>query len=226
MSNSSSASGARVGARVPLFTAMVAFGKPLPVSYDTLTFHVNDMGQAASTDCWFAAKTNSKPGFQEGLLYECWTVVCTPAYAAREITATPMQTPEGDFVPQSKYYMNTVAEHRVDSFLGAAGLEKEQRAGVTVVHKGAQRWGSALPPPRHLATDESSPSRHVICSVPYDTGRGSLAPTVECREGSAFYIDEELGLMQVGDFMGSHTPGMESSVLSACEAAAYIAQKL
>ena len=32
--------------------------------------------------------------------------------------------------------------------------------------------------------------------------------------------------MQVGDFMGSHTPGMESSVLSACEAAAYIVQKL
>ena len=92
---------ARVGARVPLLTAMVAFAQPLPMSCDTVTFPLDAEGRAA-TDCWFAARTNSKPGYAEGLSYECWTVVGTPAYAAREITSTPMQTPEGTFVPQEK----------------------------------------------------------------------------------------------------------------------------
>lgn len=216
---------ARVGARVPLLTAMVAFAQPLPVSCDTLTFPLDAEGRAAA-DCWFAARTNSKPGFREGLSYECWTVVSTPAYAAREITATPMQTPEGAFVPQEKGYLDTVAEHLVDSFLGAAGVTGAQRAAVSVVYKGAQRWGSAMPAPRHLATNEESPTRRVVCSVPYDTGRGSLAPTMECREGGTFHVDKELGLLQIGDFVGSHTPGMESSVLSACDAADFVASMM
>ena len=140
-------------------------------------------------------------------------MVGTPAYAAREITSTPMQTPEGTFVPQEKGYLGVVAEHLVDSFLEATGVTGAHQAEILVVHKGAQRWGSAMPAPRHLATDESSPTRRVICSVPYDTGRGCLAPTTECREGNTFYVDKELGLLQIGDFVGSHTPGMESSVL-------------
>lgn len=52
----------RVGARVPLFTAMIAFDKVSNIPFDAASFD--------NEAIWFAAKSNSKPGMEDGR--ECW----------------------------------------------------------------------------------------------------------------------------------------------------------
>lgn len=57
----------RVGARVPLFTAMIAFDTPSNIPFDAASF---DDGVV-----WFAAKSNSKPGMEQDNDHqskECW----------------------------------------------------------------------------------------------------------------------------------------------------------
>ena len=54
----------RVGARVPLFTAMVAFNKTSSIPFDAASFDDEII--------WFAAKSNSKPAMEAGR--ECWYV--------------------------------------------------------------------------------------------------------------------------------------------------------
>ena len=56
----------RVGARVPLFTAMIAFDTPSNIPFDAASF---DDGVV-----WFAAKSNSKPGMEDDddQSKECW----------------------------------------------------------------------------------------------------------------------------------------------------------
>ena len=60
---------------------------------------------------WFAAKTSAKPGLEgcEGSLGgESWTLVSSPKYATKLIEETPMQTPEGVFIPQDRDYLRKV----------------------------------------------------------------------------------------------------------------------
>lgn len=53
----------RVGARVPLFAAMIAFDRESKIPFDAASFD--------DPTVWFAAKSNSKPGMDPGAI-ECW----------------------------------------------------------------------------------------------------------------------------------------------------------
>ena len=222
----------RVGARVPLFTAMIAFEKESDIPFDAATFD-NDIA-------WFAAKSNSKPGMADGnTMKECWTIVSTPEYAVAQIEKTPMQDPKtGEFIPQSKDYLtavpgpdlsNAFCEEVLRTFDSVKEMPK-------IVFLDAQRWGSAMPSHRHLT--ETSETRKVISGVPYESGRSPLAPTKEeqCLERSgnndgdcksrSFLVDNELMLLQAGDMMSRYTPGLEGAALSGHDAAEYLARKL
>ena len=200
----------RVGARVPLFSAMVAFDTPLPVQFDAMSFQNSDT-------LWFAAKQQSKS--EPHCDKECWTLVSTPEYAMDQITKTPMQDPKtGEFIPQSREYLVTVpAPDLVKAFQEALPLEEFPEIG----YMNAQRWGSAMPCHRHL--DSASSTRRVISGVPYDSGRAVLAPT--CRTEDVdfdFIADEDMMLFQAGDMMSRFTPGFESAALSGMDVAEHL----
>ena len=228
----------RVGSRVPLFTAMIAFEKQSNIPFDAATFD-NDI-------VWFAAKSNSKPGMDntdddKKMAAECWTIVSTPEYAMKKIEETPMQDPKtGEFIPQSKEYLSTVPGPElthafcndiksIDGILKEGALSEVPR----VIYTDAQRWGSALPSHRHL--NENSTTRKVIAGVPYDSGRAPLAPTSKQRRSNehdndrqlrSFLVDDELMLLQAGDMVSSYTPGLEGAALSGVDAAEYLLNKL
>mmetsp|Transcript_28014 Transcript_28014/g.41682 ORF Transcript_28014/g.41682 Transcript_28014/m.41682 type:complete len:504 (-) Transcript_28014:172-1683(-) len=220
----------RVGARVPLFTVMIAFETKSAIPFDAAAFDHDVL--------WFASKSNSKPGMdgRGDDMMECWTLVSTPKYAMDKIEETPMQDPKtGEFIPQTDDYLQCVP----GPDLKAVFLEEiTSRDGIlshdalvavpSVVYTDAQRWGSALPAHRHL--DENSITRKTISGVPYDSCRCSLAPTKkeQCRHGDerTFLVDEELNLVQAGDMMSSFTPGFEGAALSGMDAAKYLFEKL
>jgi predicted NAD/FAD-dependent oxidoreductase len=237
---------ARAGSRVPLFTCMIAFDTPVPVSISAAT--LND------PTLWFVARSNEKPGL-EHLSRDCWTLVSTPEYAIQAIAETPMQDQvTGEFLPQDPDYLRQVPAAELEAAFrrivqegrlggidsdsnsisgggecGGGGadetrsvLDMPQTCYVT-----AQRWGSALPAHRHLS--ESSPTRSVISGVAYDSGRGTLAPTqlvYDTDQNSSYVADEELMIFQAGDMVSSYTPGFEGAVLSGMDAAHRIAELL
>ena len=238
---------------MPLFTAMVAFETAVLREIDTLTFPLykrSEEGAAATATTtegangvqtlWFAARNNSKEGLQH-LTTDCWTLVSTPSYAVSQIRQVPMQDAEtGDFLPQEPTYLReTIADELIAAFLTAvrqreAGVETE----IRVRYKHAQRWGSALPAPRHLATDQDSPTRAYLSGVAYDTGSSALGPTtikttttttahgvseVEVDTEGYCHYDAALCLIQIGDMIcTSATPGLESAVISAARGAEVI----
>eukprot|EP00580_Thalassiosira_gravida_P018379 CAMPEP_0201676944 /NCGR_PEP_ID=MMETSP0494-20130426/42997_1 /ASSEMBLY_ACC=CAM_ASM_000839 /TAXON_ID=420259 /ORGANISM="Thalassiosira gravida, Strain GMp14c1" /LENGTH=494 /DNA_ID=CAMNT_0048159781 /DNA_START=16 /DNA_END=1500 /DNA_ORIENTATION=+ len=227
----------RVGARVPLFSAMVAFDGGTGIPFDAASFDDDPV-------VWFAARSNSKPGM-EGGKKECWTIVSTPEYAMAKIKETPMQDPKtNEFIPQSDDYLTSVPGPDLcnafkrsitnrDGILGENALESLPE----VVHVDAQRWGSALPCHRHLRSDDSATTRRIISGVTYDAGRFPLAPTKEeggqadvggCGGGGngSFLVDEGMMLLQAGDMVSNHTPGLESAALSGYYAAGYLHEKL
>ena len=121
--------------RVAMFTAIVAFEARVPVDFDASSF-------AGAEGLWFAARTNSKPGF-EALEKECWTLVSTPAWAAAEVERVPMRDPAtGAFIPQSAEVLEAPARALLDAFAAAVGAPLPPH---TYLH--AQRWGSAFPAP-------------------------------------------------------------------------------
>eukprot|EP00978_Attheya_sp_CCMP212_P040650 scaffold224238_cov55-Attheya_sp.AAC.1 len=239
----------RVGARVPLFTAMVAFDTPLPVDLDAATFHHHPT-------LWFAARMGSKirhstpsssSSEAESSYRECWTLVSTPEYAMAKIAETPMQDAEtGAFIPQHEDYLTTVPgpdlEHAFREALTVAAKNGKHSSNIPVidpskmpltVYLNAQRWGSAMPCHRHL--DETSPTRQVLSGVPYDSSRAPLAPTrfedhhndvVGFESQAHFIADPESMLFQAGDMMARYTPGFEGAALSGMEAAEHIKQLL
>ena len=211
----------RTGARTPLFSAMIAFESKSDIPFDAATFD-NDI-------LWFASKTNSKPGMRD--LKECWTLVSTPSYAIKKIEETPMQDQEtGEFIPQTKEYLTTVPG---PDLIAAFYKDLTSKNGILgndslsfvprIIHIDAQRWGSAIPCPRHL--DEHSGTRKVICGVPYESGRSALAPTKEekCRNEAdrTFLVDVYLMLLQAGDMISTFTPGFESAAISGIDAAVF-----
>lgn len=211
----------RVGARVPLFTAMIAFDKKTDIPFDTATFCNNEK-------LWFAAKSNSKPGLED-LEKECWTIVSTGEYSMKKIEETPMQDPKtGAFIPQSKDYLKSVPGtdlknaflEEITSTKGILG-DKALTSLPEVVHIGAQRWGSAL---RHLNNNDAASTKEIM-GVDYGSGGSPLAPTKleECNEDErTFLVDENLMLFQAGDMVSSYTPGFESSAISGIDAAEYL----
>ncbi|KAL7541373.1 hypothetical protein ACHAWF_006918, partial [Thalassiosira exigua] len=215
----------RVGARAPLFTAMIAFEKATSIPFDAASFD--------HPVAWFAAKTSSKPGMSTD--YECWTIVSTPNYACQKIEETPMQDPKtGEFIPQSPDYLTTVPgpdllrafEEIVCDKAGILG-----NGALTNLPKhifmDAQRWGSALPCHRHLRHETSS-TRRVLSGVTYDSGLHPLAPTrmEEEDDSKSFLANDDLALYQAGDMMSNHTPGMESAALSGIDAAEHVLSQL
>ena len=62
-----------------------------------------------------------------------------------------------------------------------------------------------------------------------NVGKSKLYPTTineDIKEGSSFYYDDKLSLMQIGDMISNYTPGMESGVLSAVEGATFLMEML
>ena len=211
----------KAGARVPLFSAMAAFKVPLNLPVSSITFNATDAGNRGMV--WFAAKTNSKPGFSN-LPLECWTIISTPEYALKKIEETPMQDPvTGEFIPQSPDYLLQVpGPELLSEFLRLCGREKAE-----VSYLNAQRWGSAMPANREVARDVSSSTRKILSGVAYDTSVSPLVPTVcfSSAEESVVY-DDSLNVICAGDMVSSFTPGFEGAVLSALEAVKLLNQRL
>ena len=211
--------------RVALFTAMVAFEEAVPTDLDAITFDNDTL--------WFAARTTSKPGFGEHgreICGDCWTLVCTPAYAAAEISRVPMQDPKtGAFRPQSPSSLEAPARALLAAFEDALGLADLPQ----VQYIAAQRWGSAMPAPTHLAGFDSngqSATTKEIVGVLYDSSKHlPLAPQQEdqMKEAAAkvddFVHDPDNGLYYAGDFCSPSPPGVESAALSGLHAAQSIA---
>ena len=236
----------RVGARVPLFTAMIAFETATSILFDAASFD--------HPVVWFAAKTSSKP--QMDTDKECWTIVSTASYACDKIEETPMQDPKtGEFIPQSPDYLMAVPGADLLRAFEEVVCDKSGILGDNAlsslpkhIFMDAQRWGSALPCHRHLR--HNSPTQKVISGVPYDTGSHSLAPTRIEDDSMSFLADDDLALYQAGklrlkglflvqyhcsssnetffsgDMMSNHTPGMESAVLSGIDAAEHVLSRL
>jgi hypothetical protein len=234
----------RVGARVPLFTAMIAFEKDdkqksdngdcgiIPFDAASFAFENNDT-------LWFASKMNSKPMNQNdndmklNKNVECWTLVSTPEYAMKKIEETPMQTESGEFIPQSKDYLTSIPGPDLESAFRQEITSKDGILGddaldvadlPKTIFLDAQRWGSAMPCHRHL--DDKSTTRKVISGVPYDSGRAPLAPTKlekqTAVEEKTFLSDDSLMLFQAGDMMSTYTPGFEGAAISGMDAAEYL----
>ena len=213
----------RVGARVPLFSCMIAFDKETGIPFDAASFD--------DSIVWFAAKSNSKSGM-EALNKECWTIVSTPEYAMDTIQETPMQDAiTGEFIPQSTEYLTTVPGPDLYNAFKEL-IVKETTLDIEtlpkIVFMDAQRWGSAMPAHRHVDINSSSSTCRKISGVNYDCGRYPLAPTKDEGGGNklSFLVDDDLMLLQAGDMMGCHTPGFESAVISGIDAAEYLYGKL
>lgn len=214
----------RVGARVPLMTAMIAFESESKIPFDAATFD--------NRNIWFAARSNSKPGMDQDGMKECWTIISTPEYAMQKIKEVPMQDAKsGDFIPQSPEYLSQIPGKDlpnafVEEITSKNGIlnEKALKSLPEIIYVDAQRWGSALPCHRHL--DEDSPTRQILSGVPYDSGRSPLAPTKCEKDGDTFLKDDELMLYQAGDMMSSYTPGFESAVISGIDVARHVSKTL
>jgi predicted NAD/FAD-dependent oxidoreductase len=226
----------RVGARVPLLTAMVAFSEATDIPFDAATFQ-ND------PTLWFASKTNSKPGFDNKddnnvAIKECWMLVSTPEYAMDQIEETPMQDPKtGEFVPQSKDYLTTVPgpallEAFMSNLQSQSSTTTESAALPKPCYMNAQRWGSAMPSPSNISTTTTNTQGvRNLSGVPYDTATGPnkapLAPTRleqnKCDDQQlSFLVDDSLMLYQAGDMMSTYTPGFEGAALSGMDAAEHL----
>lgn len=214
----------RVGARIPLFTAMISFDSKSNIPFDAASFGENDI-------LWFASKNNSKPGMMSEMDHECWTLVSTPEYAIKKIKETPMQDPITlSFIPQSSEYLTQVPGPDLkDAFLRELSKTlgdhiRQTLPQVSYIH--AQRWGSAMPSYRQGKTLSHE---EIISGVAYGTERPTFASLQNQETGSdsqSFIVDEDLMLIQAGDMMSLCIPGFEGASLSAIDAAEYIIHSL
>ena len=231
----------KVGARVPLFTVMIAFEEQLPVLFDAATF-----GDDNDDDTlWFACR---KPGILspvDGLVScrDCWVIVSTPEYAMRQIEEVPMQTNDGTFIPQPKNYLIDVASDLEKNFrrvVAAGALTNGQKLDPQTLPKtcylNAQRWGSAmrahpsLTPTPKPNNRTNAAFRKKIMGVVYDSRRDSLAPTLELalsgENVDTFVSDPDSMIFQAGDMVGAHTPGAESAALSGLDCGRHVRELL
>ena len=220
--------------RVPLFSTMVAFDRPLHLAYDAITFRDEAI--------WFAART-IKPGLEASGApggAECWTLVSTPGFAVAEISAVPMQDAKtGAFKPQEDGYLNTgPAPALLEAFQRHAARLRSEEGGdggspppaPKLLYLQGQRWGSALPAcAAHHGRDRSGagPTTSTVCGVRYEQ---ELLPLVYDRPDAAgdetdFIADDARGLYYAGDFCSHRCPGFETAALSALDAAEHISER-
>merc|ERR1719181_498449 len=178
--------------RVAMFTAMVAFEERVPVSYDASSFQDSTL--------WYAARTNSKPGF-ESLEKECWTLVSTPAWAAAEVERVPMRDPAtGAFIPQSAEVLEAPARALLDAFAAEVGAPLPAH---TYLH--AQRWGSAMPAPLTHGRDadgRSDATKDVLGTAFDASSTDQFAGLGGGGAGNEDFVDggDLLNLYYAGDF--------------------------
>lgn len=143
----------RSRARIPLFTAMVAFDRKMFDGIDSAVFDQHDLHHGAGSDdtggtvdaesisqdsVWFAARCSSKPGIESPESFDCWTLVSSPKFAVTEISSTTMQD-EVDttatsgvkrtvFKPQENAYLNNgPALTMVNTFLTRMGKHSQDK---------------------------------------------------------------------------------------------------
>lgn len=204
-------------ARLPLFSCMVALDRPATpfIPYDGFTV-------AGNSDLWFAACSQSKPGFPESGS-ECWTLVSTPSFAVRQIKEVTMQdVVTGDFRPQEDSYLNTVPGPALcDSFLAAIKPHFSNRQMPRAIYLQAQRWGSGLPVPDSLIDKVEEILGTRYCA---ELKSSLVFPTTE-RQGQNFIADDDHGLYYAGDFCSYYNPGFEASALSGISVANHIVRQ-
>lgn len=217
--------------RVALFTALVAFERPIEgLDWDAITFDNDKL--------WFAARTASKPGFEdeESSRCACFTIVSTPRYAAEEVERVPMRDPTtGAFIPQDKAYLNSdsgPAKSLLRAFSDAVLPSLELDVLPEVRFLTAQRWGSAFPTPVAVGgrDDDGVHDKTVeILGTKYDSSR--RLPLVGGEDSPKDDLDDfidggDLGLYYAGDFCSRRPPGVEAAALSALHAAQKMAKVL
>ena len=212
--------------RLPLFSCMIALETPLR---DRLPFDAFVSKSSSNSPLWFAAVSDSKPGFPKGVGgAECWTLVSTPSFAVDEIEETNMRDPvTGAFRPQENDYLNSVPGPAIrDAFfdlvrpyLGDSPLPPQ------TVYLQAQRWGSGLPiDPEKVAPEHIKE----VCGTMYASKvKGSVVystppPLPSSLPSQNFVADDAMGLYYGGDFCSHLNPGFEAAALSGFDIAKHI----
>ncbi len=206
--------------RLPLFSCMIALEAPVR---DKLPCDAFVVKSSKSSPLWFAAASNSKPGFPSGAsaAAECWTLISTPSFAVDEIRETTMRDPvTGAFRPQENDYLNRIPGPMltkaffdlIQPYLG--GNKPPQ-----TVYSQTQRWGSGLPiDPEKVAPEHV----HEICGTTYaSTVKGSLVYSSP-HSPQNFVADDTIGLYYGGDFCSNLNPGFEAAALSGLDLAKHI----
>jgi hypothetical protein len=219
-------------ARLPLFSCMIAFDRPIGTRLPFDAFTVFPSLDGNDSAMWFAARSNAKPGFPSGReSQECWTVISTPAFAVQEIKQTTMRDHEtGAFRPQENVYLNSVpGPALVDSFRKAVTkhiVSESSRpfAFPKVVYLQAQRWGSGLPVPESISNDFET-----ICDTVYASSLHSSLVYPRPRDAIRkrdFVADDTLRLYYAGDFCSHRNPGFEAAALSGLDVAKHVSERI
>lgn len=208
--------------RLPLFTCMVALdtavGDQLPYDAFTTASDGDDI-------LWFAAKSQSKPGFPRGGA-ECWTLISTPAYAVNQIRQTNMRDPvTGVFRPQTSGYLNSVPGPALwQAFQRTIQPYLSSHVVVNPVYLQAQRWGSGLPAPQRVCQDieeicGTKYAKTLASSLVYDTNKAA-------SDKLDFIAHDEQRLYYAGDFASHRNPGFEAAALSGFDLAQHMIETL
>ena len=221
--------------RLPLFSCMVALDRPVTgeIQLDGLTCNnAKENDKSISSPLWFAARSQSKPGFPQSinnLQHECWTLISTPAYAVDQITKVPMRDPiTGAFLPQDNDYLNSIpGPDLFQAFCDAIKpLLKHGSNPPKAVYLQAQRWGSGLPVSEGIVPDKSH--LHDIHGSRYASAVSSLVydrPSDASHQQDFVALDGER-LYYAGDFCSYRNPGMEAAALSGLDVAKHILSQL
>jgi hypothetical protein len=212
--------------RLPLFSCMIALETPLR---DRLPFDAFVSKSSSKSPLWFAALSDSKPGFPKGVGgAECWTLVSTPSFAVDEIKETNMRDPvTGAFRPQENDYLNSVPGPALrDAFFDLVGpYLGDSPLPPQTVYLQAQRWGSGLPiDPKKVAPEHTEE----VCGTTYASKvKGSVVystpPSLTSSSPSQnFVVDDAMGLYYGGDFCSHLNPGFEAAALSGFDLAKHI----
>jgi len=213
--------------RVPLFTCMVAFEKPISsidFDYDGISFDLGKGAKENNNILWFACCNGSKPGFSDK---RCWTLVSTPEYCINEIQRETMQDKiTGEFKPQTNEYLNGPLGPSQTMFKAFQNQVKKITGNTNflfpkVIYIQSQRWGSAFPSPLPI---HKSHLREIL-GVTYN-----LLPRLqkiekteesyrERQQWKDFVVHDEQLLYYAGDYCSSRQPGPEAAVLSGVAAA-------
>ena len=222
--------------RLPLFSCMIALKNPLK---DRLPFDAFTAKSSTGGPLWFAARSDSKPGFPSTSssssntdVAECWTLISTPSFAVDEIRQTTMRDPvTGAFRPQENEYLNSVPGPALkDAFFDLVKpylFEPEEEQPLYYLQ--GQRWGSGLPiDPERVSSDDVEE----ICGTRYASKvkGGSIVYPPSCDANSDddgntnfnFVADDDKGLYYGGDFCSSLNPGIEAAALSGFDLARHI----